>query len=36
MFQTAAAAVLREPESSSLLCVEGFGVEKQPILGKSL
>lgn len=34
MSQTAAAAGLGEPESSHLLCVEGFGAEKQPILGK--
>lgn len=36
MSQTAAAAGLGEPESSSFLCVEGFGAEKQPILGKGL
>lgn len=36
MSQTPAAAVLGEPESSSLLCVEGFGAEKQPTLGKGL
>lgn len=36
MSQTAAAAGLGEPESSSFLCVEGLGAEKQPILGKGL
>lgn len=30
MSQTAAAAGLGEPESSSVLCVEGFAAEKQP------
>lgn len=34
MSQAAAAAALGEPESSSLLCVEGVGDEKQLILGK--
>lgn len=36
MFQAAAAVALGEPESSSLLYVQGVGDEKQLLLGKGL